>query len=359
MDAELVGGRDGGLLGGVEGLHLGDAEARPGAGLRHRALEQALGLRRARQGGHHAGAGRLAHDGDLVRITAELGDVGLDPLQDRDGVHQGIVARSVVAGFLGQLGMGQEAQGTQAVVHGDDHRALLGEIIAVVGDGGAAALGVGAAVDPHHHRPLFTGLLGPGPDVQIEAVLRHRRGIRLIHGDVGAALAMRLQAGVAELGGLEHALPRLDRHWRMPAQGADRRLAEGDALEHLDALGGGRGALDQALGRLHRLGEGRMGHGRRGHEGARQNGAQGLGAADHGVAFGSWARSGRDVSDDVAKPHALGLAAALALWPPLWAPSGRAKAMYWLGPGLERPRLLENSPFPPTGKTMYCRPFTS
>ena len=36
-----------------------------------------------------------------------------------------------------------------------------------------------------------------------------------------------------------------------------------------------------------------------------------------------------------------------------------AKAMYWLGPGLERPRLLENSPSPPTGKTMNSRPSTS
>ena len=154
----------------------------------------------------------------------------------------------------------------------------------------AAALGVGAAVDPQHHRPLLAGRLGPAPDVQIEAVLAHRRGRRIVDGDVGTALAVRLQADIAEPGAGTHALPGGDRLRRLPAQLAHRRPGEGDALEHAHA-GRQRGdALDQALVGPHRRGEGRLGHRRRGEQGARQEGRQQLGSAGHESGFrASWA----------------------------------------------------------------------
>ena len=47
--------------------------------------------RRGHQRAHGEGAGAFAKDGDVVRIAAELGDVGLDPLERGDHIEQTVV----------------------------------------------------------------------------------------------------------------------------------------------------------------------------------------------------------------------------------------------------------------------------
>jgi hypothetical protein len=66
----------------------------------------------------------LAPDGDLVRITAELGDVLLDPAEG-----QALIAEPVVgAPFCSELGAApEEPKGHQTIVERDTHDRLAGE----------------------------------------------------------------------------------------------------------------------------------------------------------------------------------------------------------------------------------------
>ena len=47
----------------------------------------------------------------------------LDPLQARDLVHQAVVAGDVMRGFRAQLGVGEEAEGADAIRDADEHDA--------------------------------------------------------------------------------------------------------------------------------------------------------------------------------------------------------------------------------------------
>ena len=208
--------------------------------------------------------------------------------------------------------MRQEAEGPHAVVEGDDDHALLGQGVAVADRHVAAAFVVGAAIDPHHHRQLLAGLGRRGEDVQVEAVLRHLRRIRQVDRQVHPQrppLGGRLHAGVAPLGAVAHAAPVGDGLGFAPAQRPHRRGAEGNAAELGHARGGARDAGHQAVDGLDRLVEGRLG--RRGHQGGPRQGQGQRRGAGHQLCF-----------------HLL-----LSTL----APAGRAKAMYWFGPGLPMP----------------------
>ncbi len=236
-----------------------------------------------------------------------------------------------MAGLLGQLRMRQEAEGADAVVEGDDDHALLGQGVAVADRHVAAAFVVGAAIDPEHHRKLLAGLGRRGPDVQVEAVLRHLRRIRQVDRQVhaqGPRLGGRLDAGVAPLGAVAHAAPVGGGLGIAPAQRTHRRGGEGDAAEHGHAGRGAGRAGHQAVDGLDRLVEGGLGRGG-GERRARQGQGQRRGAGH--------------------QLHSHLLLSTLA-------PAGSANAMYWFGPGLGMPKPLVNRPLPPTGMTMNSRP---
>ena len=106
---------------------------------------------------HAGGAGALTHDGDIFRVTAESGDVILDPGNGGHLVIQAVVTGE--AGFFLQLGQAYKAHRTKAVIQGDTDHALgrpnrLIKVFFV-----SAAAGKSAAVNVHKHRQ-FVALFG-------------------------------------------------------------------------------------------------------------------------------------------------------------------------------------------------------
>src|SRR5690242_4786894 len=67
--------------------------------------------------------------------------------------------------------MREEAQRSEPVIEGHNHRALRGEVLAVVPREAARAAGKAASIDPHHHRTTIACALRTRPDVQVQAVL--------------------------------------------------------------------------------------------------------------------------------------------------------------------------------------------
>ena len=61
--------------------------------------------------------GGLAEDGDIVRIAAKAGDIGFDPAQRCELILQAVIARRR---FRIEIGMGEKAEDTQAIVEADD-----------------------------------------------------------------------------------------------------------------------------------------------------------------------------------------------------------------------------------------------
>ena len=117
---------------------------------------------------HRHRAGRLPSDRDFRWVAAEFGDIVADPPQCGLLVGQSVVADVAVRA---QRRMGQEPQGAQPVVDGDDDDVALGRHPTGVVDVGAA-VEEAAAVNPHHHRLLArpAGAVR-GPDVEVQAVL--------------------------------------------------------------------------------------------------------------------------------------------------------------------------------------------
>ena len=202
-------------------------------------MEQPLRERRRLHDVHAPRAGRLAEDRDAPRVTAEGRDVLLHPLQDRDVIEDRVVARRVLGRFGRQLRMRKKPERAEPVVRRHDDDAFSGEGGAVVGRRRAGAARPGAAVDPDHHRPLVAAR-GGGPHVQVEAVFARRRRLRGVRrtGRIRLLHALR-----AERVGMPDARPRRDRLRRLPAQIADRRRREGNALVDAHAVLGGTGDL--------------------------------------------------------------------------------------------------------------------
>ena len=61
----------------------------------------------------------------------------LHPVERGDLVEQAVVAGGVAGGFGGEFGVGEEAEDAEAVVHGDDDDAAVGEELAVLAGLGA------------------------------------------------------------------------------------------------------------------------------------------------------------------------------------------------------------------------------
>ena len=115
------------------------------------ALEQAGGERR-----NHVDAGverarRLAANGDVVLVAAELGDVALHPFQHGLLVENAVIGEEMA--FVVQGRMREKAHEVQAVFHRDDDGlAVRGHLAAVIA--GGLAVDIAAAVDPDDHGKL-------------------------------------------------------------------------------------------------------------------------------------------------------------------------------------------------------------
>ena len=91
-------------------------------------------LRQGRHG-HQSDRGRsrvLAEYRHLVRVAAELADVCLDPVEDHH-----LVPQSLVAGG-GLVVCGEEAEGAEPVVEGDEDDVLLQQVAGTEEETGAA-----------------------------------------------------------------------------------------------------------------------------------------------------------------------------------------------------------------------------
>ena len=209
-------------------------------------VEQALGERGGGQELRAAAAGALAEQHYVVRVTAELGDIGLDPFQGLDLVQGAPVAGRVPGILRGELGMGEKAERAYAVVEGNEDDILRRPLLAVELRLGAPAFAHATAEDPHGHREFLIRLAGRlGPHVQIQAVFAvGRLGAVAPLGGVAAGVVRRLERRMAEGVADFHAFPRHDGLRRLPAVLADGRRGERNAAEHGDARNIGRHALD-------------------------------------------------------------------------------------------------------------------
>ena len=162
-------------------------------------------------------------------------DVGFDPLQRGDHVHQAVVARRSV-GFLGEVRGGQKPEHAEPVVDGDQDDALERQEVAIVARLGTCSAGESAAVNPEHHRQLaLVGCVGRRVDVEKEAILAGG-AVQKDHIFEDAALG----AVRAVLGGVAIALPLGRGLRRFPAQVADRRRGVRQAQKrfHLAVIDG-------------------------------------------------------------------------------------------------------------------------
>ncbi|KAG7205960.1 hypothetical protein KM043_007887 [Ampulex compressa] len=104
---------------------------------------------------HARSASALAHEGDVVGITAEEGDVLLHPVKGRYLVHQAVI-RDPGLSLRRHVGV-QESEDPEAVVHRYDHLfGVAGKDAAVVWISTAPV--VALPVDVEQHRMPATAL---------------------------------------------------------------------------------------------------------------------------------------------------------------------------------------------------------
>jgi len=138
-------------------------------------MEQPIGGRKGHEGRAIPGAGRLAAQGHVQRVSPKCSDVVPDPFEDQDLIAQCIVAAASVlrAGDLAQL---EEAQHPDTVVAADSDDAVARERLPLVGWQIDAARRISPTIDPHEYR-MRAGF-PRSPDVELEAVLGHWHRLR-------------------------------------------------------------------------------------------------------------------------------------------------------------------------------------
>ncbi len=169
------------------------------------------------------GPGRLAEERDVVRVTAERGDVLPHPAQRGDDVEQAAVGRGP--------GEVEEPGDAEPVVDGDQDDAVTGEGGTVVHGGPCRAGDESSAVDEHHHGQA--ALRGGGrPHVDGEVVLAAAPAGAEVGGHVDAAEpALGLRRVGAGHGGVPYTVPGLVRLRRREPVGAHGRGGVGDVQE--------------------------------------------------------------------------------------------------------------------------------
>jgi hypothetical protein len=170
----------------------------------------------------------------------------LDPGEGGGLVEEAVVAGGVVRGFGGELGVGEEAEDAEAVVHGDDDYVAMGEELAVLTVLGGAAADEAAAEDPDHDGEGAGFGVGGGPDVEGEAVFA---GAGVVEDHVW--ITGGLDAVGSEVFGGAYALPVCGGLRRLPAEIAGGRGGEGYAFEGADLIVVGECAFDYAVAGLY------------------------------------------------------------------------------------------------------------
>ena len=117
--------------------------------------------RRADLGQDAGGTGRLAENRDVFRISAELRDVFLHPLDSGTLIQESEIriwfAVAAFYGLLMQQRVRHKPKCIQTIGHTDHNDAVRGETCAVEFLFTCAAALIGSAVDPDHDRQLFGG----------------------------------------------------------------------------------------------------------------------------------------------------------------------------------------------------------
>ncbi len=220
--------------GQARGPGLGGRARRAAAAFTDHAAEQAAGQRRGHQRADGPAARRLPGDRDLVRVTAEAGDVPVHPAQRRFLVEQPVIA---VRGErrATQPRHVQEAEDAQPVVDGhhddvigpDDQRA----VVLVPGPGGQAA-----AVDHDHDRQPAAARIVRGAPARAACRGEHVEEQAVFGVLAWAVAAGQLGTAVAVGRRVTDAGPRLHRLRGLPAQRPDGRRGVADAQELVDAF---------------------------------------------------------------------------------------------------------------------------
>src|SRR6185312_16189023 len=123
--------------------------------------------------------------------------------------------------------MRQKAEDPDPVVEADDNDSLPCQLPSVIQGIGGGAANESATVDVHHNWAMRLGVIRGSPDTHRQAILASLLPRR---NDIGP-----LHAVIPEMAAIANPLPRNRRLWRPPAQGANRRRGEWDALEGYDA----------------------------------------------------------------------------------------------------------------------------
>ncbi len=135
--------------------------------------DQAFAFVHSDEGADFGATTRLAHDGDVGRITAEGFDVVLHPFEGFDEVEDADIAGIGIT-WVNSREIG-ETDGAQTMVDGDeDDIAITTEVLAMVAilfD--AITIGEAAAVDPEEDGALLAIGQTLGPDVEFEAILTY------------------------------------------------------------------------------------------------------------------------------------------------------------------------------------------
>ena len=154
------------------------------------------------------GASRLAEDGHLRWVAAEVADVPLYPLQGKDLVEQAIVAAMSVFRLLCEFGVSHKTQCSCAVLDAhNDYTSTCEECPEVA----AIVLCLeSAAVNPNHHGETVAGRCCGSGYTEVQAVFTHHVG--------GESRTCGLWRPLGKVIGLQHTLPRLCWLWRFPTE---------------------------------------------------------------------------------------------------------------------------------------------
>ena len=127
-------------------------------------MEQAFGLTGRQKVHNRPAASRLAHDGDIRRVSTKRGNILLHPFQCRNLIHQTIVPGQTVRALGHQVRMHDPAEHTKPVIDRDEHDTPLGIGGAIIDRLRSATDAKRPAMDPQDHRSAFG--IRRCPDVQ-------------------------------------------------------------------------------------------------------------------------------------------------------------------------------------------------
>ena len=200
--------------------------------------DHALCQRRGCQYLGAAGTCRAAANGDVVRVSAECGDIVTHPSEQGKLIIVAVIAGYMMLIFLGKLRMGKETEDSDAVVKAHINDIPTEKCCRVAGFSRTGAAAVCAAVNPDEYRALFAVTAG-SPDIGVETVftlIAQGSSIRGI--TTGDTLICGLQAAGAEGQAVADSRPRHGRLGELPAEFTYRGSCVGNSQEGISILDG-------------------------------------------------------------------------------------------------------------------------